>query len=88
MTKPALGNEAIGLILASYSESLFPAVNLAFVLTTVESAPLLNPAGANHGYETLSLKPNAASAATEAGKETGLPVLGSVMLTSGKYVAE
>ena len=48
-TTPDWGKVAKGLTLASYNVSLLLAVNFLSALTTCPKAPLVKPAGANHG---------------------------------------
>ena len=70
--------------LASYSVSLSPAVSLVAVRATFESDALLNPAGANQGYDTESLYHSADNAAIEDGTNINSLLSASAIVRSGK----
>ena len=54
--------------------SLFPDVNFLSALTTLPKAPLIRPAGANHGSEEASVNAYTPGINVEAGDQTICPV--------------
>ena len=64
---PVPGKEVIGLISASYKSSKLVLFKVTEDISTVESAPLVNPAGAYQGKATESFRPKAPSTATLGG---------------------
>ena len=66
---------------------MFSLLRLTVENKTSLSAPRVNPAGANHGKPIASFKAKAPKTATDGGTLTFVIVVGSVIITSGKYAA-
>ena len=82
-----LGNVAIGLTLSEYKVSLLPEVNFLSALITFPSAPLIKPAGANHGSDEESVNEYTPGINAEAGDQVVCPLVGSTACSQGQYVA-
>ena len=83
-TTPLPGNVAIGFTLALYKVSLLPDVNFLSALITLPSAPLIKPAGANHGSDEASVNEYTPGINAEAGDQTVWPLVGSIDCNQGQ----
>ena len=83
-TTPLPGNVAIGFTLLLYNESLFPDVNFLSALITFPNAPLIKPAGANHGSDEASVNEYTPGINAEAGDQVVCPLVGSTACNQGQ----